>query len=45
MDMRVIKSKITKILKANGFVKSEIKKEWNHPKRKTAGFDYPEMLS
>ena len=34
MDNRVFKTKITKILKKNGFVKSETYKEWNHPKYK-----------
>jgi hypothetical protein len=45
MNMKILKSKITRLLKANNFVKSEIKKEWNHPKHKTAGFEYPEMFS
>jgi len=40
MNNRAIKMKITKILKNNGFSKSEIKKEWNHPKHKIAGFEY-----
>jgi hypothetical protein len=40
MNSKTIKTKITKLLKANGFVKSEIKKDWHHPKRKSAGFEY-----
>jgi hypothetical protein len=43
MELKVIKSKITKLLKSNGFIKSEVKKEWNHPKYKHAGFDYNDI--
>jgi len=43
MINRTIKMRITKILKTNGFSKSEFKKEWNHPKRKIAGFEYFEF--
>lgn len=40
MNITQLKSKITKILKQNDFKKSEIIKEWNHPKHKCAGFEY-----
>jgi hypothetical protein len=40
VNITQLKSKITKILKQNDFKKSEIIKEWNHPKHKCAGFEY-----
>lgn len=42
MDSRQLKTKITKILKANNFVKAETYAEWNHPRFKHAGFEYLE---
>lgn len=44
MDLKNIKSKITKTLKKNGFIKSEIKKYPNHIKHKITGFEYAEMF-
>lgn len=45
MEITQLKTKITKLLKANGFVKTEIKKEWNHPKFKHAGFEYNDIIA
>ena len=44
MAITQLKTKMTKLLKANGFVKAEVKKEWGHPKFKHAGFEYNDII-
>jgi hypothetical protein len=45
MEIKILKSKITKILKSHGFVKTEIKQEYGHPKFKHNGFQYDNLIN